>query len=91
MRHDGAPTVPFADELDAMVGIRIGHHYEDYGFPTGNGPYVGVAYKEMAGTKFVGLTLGYSMDMATEQTRVDHEVEQEPKPRRHRGRRRVVR
>ena len=67
-RHDGAPSVPFADgALDAMVGVRIGHHYRDYGFPTGNGGYLGVAYKEMFGTKFVGLTLGYSIDMATKQ------------------------
>lgn len=85
-RHDGAPSLAFADELDAMVGIRIGHHYEDYGFPTGNGPYVGVAYKEMAGTKFLGLTLGYSMDMATEQKIRDEPVE---RPRRHRRRHRV--
>jgi len=50
-----------------MVGVRIGHHYNDYGFPTGNGGYLGVAYKEMFGTVFVGLTLGYSIDMATKQ------------------------
>jgi len=66
-RHDGAPSVPFADELDAMIGVRIGHHYNDYGFPTGNGAYIGVAYKELTGTKFIGLTFGYSMDMATKQ------------------------
>ena len=66
-RHDGAPSVPFADELDAMVGVRIGHHYTDYGFPTGNGAYIGVAYKELTGTTFVGVTFGYSMDMATAQ------------------------
>jgi hypothetical protein len=68
-RHDGSPSLPFADELDAMLGVRIGHHYEDYGIPTGNGPYIGVAYKEMFGTKFLGLAFGYSMDMAT---RPDH-------------------
>lgn len=70
-RHDGAPSAPFADELEAMVGIRIGHHYHDYGFPTGNGGYLGVAYKELFGTKFVGLTLGYSIDMATKQRKSD--------------------
>ena len=64
-RHDGAPSLPFADELDAMLGVRIGHHYEDYGFPSGNGPYVGIAYKEMVGTKFIGLTFGYSIDIST--------------------------
>ena len=66
-RHDGAPSVPFADELDAMVGVRIGHHYTDYGFPTGNGAYIGIAYKELTGTTFVGVTFGYSIDMATAQ------------------------
>jgi len=35
--------------------------------PTGNGGYLGVAYKELFGTRFVGLTLGYSIDMATKQ------------------------
>jgi hypothetical protein len=55
-----------------MVGVRIGHHYTDYGFPTGNGAYVGVAYKELTGTKFIGLTFGYSMDMATKQHTVHH-------------------
>ncbi|MEO8554126.1 MAG: hypothetical protein ABI678_29325 [Kofleriaceae bacterium] len=86
MRHDGAPSLAFADELDAMVGIRIGHHYEDYDFPTGNGAYLGVAYKELAGTRYVGLTLGYSIDMATQQKQLDEE-----EPRRHRRHRRVVR
>ncbi|MEO9156238.1 MAG: hypothetical protein ABI591_11600 [Kofleriaceae bacterium] len=66
-RHDGAPSAPFADELEAMLGVRIGHHYRDYGFPTGNGGYLGVAYKELFGTRFLGLTLGYSIDMATKQ------------------------
>ena len=66
-RHDGAPSLPFADELDAMIGVRIGHHYDDYGFPTGNGAYIGVAYKELTGTTFIGLTFGYSMDKATKQ------------------------
>ncbi|HET9992542.1 MAG TPA: hypothetical protein VFQ65_28610 [Kofleriaceae bacterium] len=71
-RHDGAPSAPFADELEAMVGVRIGHHYTDYDFPTGNGGYVGVAYKELFGTRFVGLTLGYSIDMATKQHQAGH-------------------
>ena len=63
-RHDGAPSIPFADELDTMVGVRIGRHYEDYGFPTGDGYFVGVAYRELLGARFVGLTIGYSIDAA---------------------------
>ncbi|MFT3699623.1 MAG: hypothetical protein QM831_41125 [Kofleriaceae bacterium] len=64
-RVGGSPTIPFADEVSGMIGIRIGHHYEDYGFPTGNGPYLGFSYREMLGTKFIGITLGYSIDMAS--------------------------
>jgi tetratricopeptide (TPR) repeat protein len=33
-RQDGAR---FADELEAMLAIRIGRAYTDWGFPTGNG------------------------------------------------------
>ncbi len=32
---------------------------------TGNGAYLGVAYEKLAGIKFLGLTFGYSLDMAT--------------------------
>ncbi|HUJ63497.1 MAG TPA: hypothetical protein VLX92_33590 [Kofleriaceae bacterium] len=64
-RHDGAPSIPFADELDATLGLRIGHHYDDYGYPTGNGYWGGVAYRELAGSRYVGLVIGYSIDMAT--------------------------
>ncbi|CAN5914797.1 hypothetical protein BH11MYX3_BH11MYX3_44540 [soil metagenome] len=64
-RQSAAPSIAFADELDATVGLRIGHHYEDYGFPTGNGYFFGVSYRELAGTRFAGLVIGYSIDMAT--------------------------
>lgn len=65
-RQSGAPSIAFADELDAMIGLRIGHHYEDHGFPTGNGYFIGAAYRELAGTRFAGLVIGYALDMATE-------------------------
>jgi len=61
-REGGAP---FADELEAMLGLRIGNAYDEYGFPTGNGYFVGATVKEQLGTRFVGLMLGYSIDMAT--------------------------
>jgi hypothetical protein len=64
-RQNGAPSLPFADELDATLGLRIGHHYGDYGYPTGNGYFVGAAYRELAGARFVGLAVGYSIDLAT--------------------------
>ncbi len=64
-RQSAAPSIPFADELDAMFGLRLGRHYEDWGMPSGNGYFVGAAYRELAGTRFVGLVVGYSIDGAT--------------------------
>jgi hypothetical protein len=64
-RQSAAPSAPFADEIDATIGVRIGRHYEDYGFPTGNGYFVGAGYREIAGTRFAGLVIGYSIDAAT--------------------------
>lgn len=63
-RQSAAPSLPFADELDAMLGLRLGRHYRDYGFPTGNGYFVGASYRELAGARFLGLTIGYSIDLA---------------------------
>ncbi len=68
-RHDGAPSIAFADELEGLLGVRVGHHYEDWGFPSGNGYFVGVAYRELAGSRYVGLAIGYSIDGATERRR----------------------
>lgn len=65
VRQSAAPSAPFADELDAMIGVRVGHHYEDHGFPTGNGYFIGAAYREIADTRFAGLVIGYGLDMAT--------------------------
>lgn len=52
-------------EYDAMLGLRIGRHYEDFDFPTGNGYFVAAAYRELEGMRFAGITIGYSIDMAT--------------------------
>lgn len=64
-RQTAAPSTTLADELEATLGLRIGHHYEDFGFPSGNGYFAGVAYRELAGTRFAGLVIGYSIDGAT--------------------------
>jgi hypothetical protein len=64
-RRDGAPTTKLADELDATLGLRIGHHYNQFGFPSGNGYFVGASYREMLGARFVGLVIGYTIDLAT--------------------------
>jgi len=65
VRHRGAPTLPFTDEAEAMLGLRIGHHYESYGFPTGNGYFAALAYRELLGARFLGITIGYSLDVAS--------------------------
>lgn len=64
-RQDGAPSTGLADELDATLGVRVGRHYEDFGFPSGNGYFAGVSYRELAGARFIGLVIGYSIDGAT--------------------------
>lgn len=72
-RHDGAPSIAFADELDATLGLRLGRHYDDYGFPTGNGYFAGATYRELLGTRFVGVVVGYSIDLASKRHFVDDE------------------
>jgi hypothetical protein len=62
MREGGAR---FGDELEGMLGLRFGSGYDDYGFPTGNGYFIGASYKEQLGTRFVGVVIGYSIDMGT--------------------------
>ena len=64
-RHDGAPSIPFADELDAELALRIGAHGHADGFPWGNGYFIGAAYREMAGSRYLGVVIGYSIDLAT--------------------------
>ncbi len=64
-RADGAPTFAFTDEVDGTLAVRIGRRYRDYGFPSGNGYFVGVAYREAEGAQFVGAVLGYSVDVGS--------------------------
>lgn len=65
-RQDGAR---FADELEAMLALRLGRAYTDWGFPTGNGYFLGASYREALGAKFAGLVIGYSIDMGSPRTR----------------------
>lgn len=60
-----SPSLSFADEAEAMLALRIGHSYDPAGYPTGNGYFAGVAYRELYGARFVGVTIGYSIDLAT--------------------------
>ncbi len=80
-RHDGAPSIAFADELEATLGCRVGRHYNDYDFPTGNGYWAGATYRELLGTRFVGLVIGYSIDMGTRRHFVDDEKRERERQR----------
>jgi hypothetical protein len=64
-RQSAARSFPFTDEFEGTLALRIGHHYEDFGFPSGNGGFIGLAYKEMATARMVGVTFGYAIDLAT--------------------------
>lgn len=55
----------FADELEGMLALRLGTAYDEYGFPTGNGYFVGATYKEALGAQFFGAIIGYSIDAGT--------------------------
>lgn len=65
-RQDGAR---FADELEAMLALRLGRAYTDWGFATGNGYFVGATYREALGATFAGVVIGYSIDMGSPRTR----------------------
>jgi hypothetical protein len=83
-RQSAAPSIPFADEFDAMLGLRVGKFYDEYGFPTGNGYFLGASYRELANARYVGLTLGYSLDMATPRRWVSDAGDDDDRPRRRR-------
>jgi hypothetical protein len=65
-RQDGAR---FADELEAMLALRLGKAYTDWGFPSGNGYFIGAMYREALGSKFAGAVIGYSLDMGSPRKR----------------------
>jgi hypothetical protein len=67
-RQDGAMSTTFADELEAMLAVRLGRAYTDWGFPTGNGYFIGATYREALGAKFAGAVIGYSIDMGTKRS-----------------------
>jgi hypothetical protein len=68
-RQSGAVTTGLADELEATLGLRIGRGYTDWGFPTGNGYFVGASVRELLGQRFAGIVIGYSIDMGTRSRR----------------------
>jgi hypothetical protein len=68
-RQGGAASTQRVDELEAMLGLRIGRHYDSFGFPSGNGYFVAVSYRELEGAQLAGITLGYSIDLAMRRSR----------------------
>jgi hypothetical protein len=51
------------DQLDALLALRVGHRYREYGLVSGNGYYVGATYHELENARFVGIAIGYSLDL----------------------------
>jgi len=64
-RQGGAGTLPWGDELEAQLAIRLGHRWTDHGYPVGNGYYVGVNFREAEGARMIGAVIGHSLDAAT--------------------------
>jgi hypothetical protein len=64
-RQNGALATGLADELEASLGLRFGRAYDDYGFPTANGYFIGASVRELLGQRFAGIMIGYSIDMGT--------------------------
>jgi hypothetical protein len=58
-RRDGAPSLPIGDELEGMLGVRVGSSNQGHA-----GYFIGVAYKEMLGTRYAGLSLGYALGIS---------------------------
>ena len=64
-RDAGVRTLDAGDELDASLALRLGRRWMDYDFPTGNGYYLGVGYREAEGAQMIGIVVGHSIDMGT--------------------------
>lgn len=52
------------DSSDGTLALRIGHRYHEFHFPSGNGYFVGGTVKDLEGTRFYGVVVGYSIDLA---------------------------
>jgi len=54
----------------AYVTAADGRHDEPEGFPVANDYFAGGAVRELAGARCIGLTIGYSIDIATAPSRL---------------------
>jgi len=52
-------------ELSAGAALRFNRGYEQWGFASGNGYYVGVTYDERMDTEAIGVAIGYSIHFST--------------------------
>ena len=66
-RQHGAPSFDQAsvDELDGSIALRWGRSYHYNSFPSGNGYFAGVTYRESEGSTFLGAVIGYNFDVGT--------------------------
>lgn len=65
-RAGGAPDVGFTDELRAGLTFRAGRSYYRYGTASGNGYHLGALFAEDSGARYIGVTVGYDLDIVTE-------------------------
>lgn len=63
--RDRSARWSYADHADAMLGVRVGRGGAIGNYPAGNGYFVGAAYRELQGAHYIGLTIGYALDIAT--------------------------
>ena len=61
---------PIIGEREEFAGVgRVWTADDEHGFPTGDGYFVGVSYREALDARYLGVTLGMSLDMGTRRTK----------------------
>jgi len=48
-----------ADELTALVGVRLGRDHAWGDYRAGHGPYLALTYRDLGGAELFGLALGF--------------------------------
>lgn len=61
-RDDGAPDVPFVDELRTGVTFRFDRRVAKWRAQAAGGYHLGLIYGEELGARFIGVTVGYDLD-----------------------------
>jgi hypothetical protein len=65
-RANGAPDVGVVDELRAGLTFRAGGARRRYGTVSGSGPHLGVLFTEDSGARYIGVTVGWDLDVVTD-------------------------